>query len=504
MNEKLNIQNLIELLAEKHGMSKRNADSFVKEFFQLIEEALEKDKYVKIKGLGAFKLIDVESRESVNVNTGERFEIQGHTKVSFTPEPALKDVINKPFSHFETVVLNDNTVLEDTPIDSGNEDEENTEQRVEAVAALTATENPESTGETVNISEETGVSRQAEAVAGTSEEVIAFEDTGTLGETEAPEQAVTLPETVLPEKAVSSEEAVVSGEVAASDKTEVSEQTEVLTETKPLAETEPSLKAPEISKETEYLKEPETPREPEAPREIELPAETAAPKEKEAENPKEAEPLEKEITPSGEAKPEKADVPPPADSSTMKYFISIVVFVVLLCAGAVTYLYCPDLFDNLSSEPPVKKEVAAAMPDKPVNNTVAADTTAAKDTTAIAKADTVSKKIVAEPVAKKPDAPAVAKQPAPVPAPAHTAPASHPRKQVEAAYVPDSTSYTITGTETKYTIKPGETLTRVSLRFYGTKALYPYIVKHNRDIIKKPNNVPAGTTIKIPKLVKKQ
>ena len=63
MNEKLNIQDLIDLLAEKHGMSKKNADSFVKEFFQLIEEALEKDKYVKIKGLGAFKLIDVESRE---------------------------------------------------------------------------------------------------------------------------------------------------------------------------------------------------------------------------------------------------------------------------------------------------------------------------------------------------------------------------------------------------------------------------------------------------------
>ena len=101
MNEKLNIQDLIDLLAEKHGMSKKNADSFVKEFFQLIEEALEKDKYVKVKGLGAFKLIDVESRESVNVNTGERFEIQGHTKVSFTPEPALKDLINKPFSHIE-------------------------------------------------------------------------------------------------------------------------------------------------------------------------------------------------------------------------------------------------------------------------------------------------------------------------------------------------------------------------------------------------------------------
>ena len=105
MNEKLNIQDLIDTLAERHGMSKKNADSFVKEFFQLIEESLEKDKYVKIRGLGTFKLIDVGSRESVNVNTGERFEIQGHTKVSFTPEPALKDIINRPFSHFETVVL---------------------------------------------------------------------------------------------------------------------------------------------------------------------------------------------------------------------------------------------------------------------------------------------------------------------------------------------------------------------------------------------------------------
>ena len=111
-----------------------------KEFFQLIEEALEKDKYVKVqKGLGAFKLIDVESRESVNVNTGERFEIQGHTKVSFTPEPALKDLINKPFSHFETVVLNDNTVLEDTPVDnSDNEDEENAGQKTEEVTAATS------------------------------------------------------------------------------------------------------------------------------------------------------------------------------------------------------------------------------------------------------------------------------------------------------------------------------------------------------------------------------
>lgn len=127
MNEKLNIQDLIDTLAERHGMSKKNADSFVKEFFQLIEESLEKDKYVKIRGLGTFKLIDVGSRESVNVNTGERFEIQGHTKVSFTPEPALKDIVNRPFSHFETVVLNDATVLEDTLQENDSEDDEDIE-----------------------------------------------------------------------------------------------------------------------------------------------------------------------------------------------------------------------------------------------------------------------------------------------------------------------------------------------------------------------------------------
>ena len=82
MNEKLNIQDLIDTLAERHGMSKKNADSFVKEFFQLIEESLEKDKYVKIRGLGTFKLIDVGSRESVNVNT-RAYKSIVYTRIGF-------------------------------------------------------------------------------------------------------------------------------------------------------------------------------------------------------------------------------------------------------------------------------------------------------------------------------------------------------------------------------------------------------------------------------------
>ena len=197
-----------------------------------------------------------------------------------------------------------------------------------------------------------------------------------------------------------------------------------------------------------------------------------------------------------EAKAAKTDGP--TESSTMKYFIGIVVLVVLLCAGTVVYLYYPDLFDKLSTKPPVE-EIVDAEVDKQTDDAALTDSIADKDTVIVAKADTVSMKPAVEPVTKKPDVSAVVKESAAV-----AAPVSQPKKQPGITYVPDSTNYTIVGTETTYTIKPGETLTRVALRFYGTKALYPYIVKHNPGVIKKPDNVPAGTTIKIPKLAKKQ
>jgi Bacterial nucleoid DNA-binding protein len=114
MNNKITLQDIIESLIQKHSMERKDAESFVKGMFELIENALATEKFVKIKGLGTFKLVDVDSRESINVNTGERFEIQGHSKVSFVPDPTLKNIINKPFAHFETVVLNEGTKLEDT------------------------------------------------------------------------------------------------------------------------------------------------------------------------------------------------------------------------------------------------------------------------------------------------------------------------------------------------------------------------------------------------------
>lgn len=133
MNEKITLQDLVELLSEKNDMTKKNADAFLRCMFDLIEEALTNEKYVKIKGLGTFKLTEVDSRESMNVNTGERIEIQGHTKMSFTPDTTMKELINKPFSHFETVILNDGVELEDTPFDIEPKVEEMADEMVEKI-----------------------------------------------------------------------------------------------------------------------------------------------------------------------------------------------------------------------------------------------------------------------------------------------------------------------------------------------------------------------------------
>ena len=122
MNEKITLQDLINLFGEKQSMSTKDAELFVRSLFDLIEEALATEKYVKVKGFGTFKLTEVDSRESVNVNTGERIEIQGHTKISFTPDTTMKDLINKPFAHFEPVVLNDGVELEETPVENATDE----------------------------------------------------------------------------------------------------------------------------------------------------------------------------------------------------------------------------------------------------------------------------------------------------------------------------------------------------------------------------------------------
>ena len=104
---------LAQVLVEKHGYPRRKAQAFISSFVGVIQQGLEHDQMVKIKGLGTFKIVDVSARESVNVNTGERLVIEGHSKLSFLPDNAMKELVNRPFSQFETVVLNEGVVFSD-------------------------------------------------------------------------------------------------------------------------------------------------------------------------------------------------------------------------------------------------------------------------------------------------------------------------------------------------------------------------------------------------------
>lgn len=113
MEIKTNLQQLAKTLATKMNMTQKDAEAFLREFFDTIIQSVTTDKLVKVKGLGTFKLIEVLDRESVNINTGERIVIPGHTRLSFTPDSTLRDAVNKPFADFQTVIINEGTSLED-------------------------------------------------------------------------------------------------------------------------------------------------------------------------------------------------------------------------------------------------------------------------------------------------------------------------------------------------------------------------------------------------------
>ena len=107
------IQLITSALAKQHNLSAADAAAFVDAFFEIISSELKNGNQVKIKGLGTFKVQAVKPRESVNVNTGERVLIEGHDKISFTPDTVMKELVNKPFSQFETVVINDGVDTEE-------------------------------------------------------------------------------------------------------------------------------------------------------------------------------------------------------------------------------------------------------------------------------------------------------------------------------------------------------------------------------------------------------
>lgn len=176
------LQLIADTVAKKHKITVKDAEKFVSAMFDVMNEGLKTDKLVKVKGLGTFKVQAVKPRESVNVNTGERVLIEGHDKVSFTPDATMKELVNKPFAQFETVVLNDG--VDFTDIDSKYENEATLENADETtistnnaaipdtkVVSLNEEETTDSTNETANGVQETTIEQYTSTVKDSVETV---------------------------------------------------------------------------------------------------------------------------------------------------------------------------------------------------------------------------------------------------------------------------------------------------------------------------------------------
>lgn len=431
MNEKLSIQDIAALFAAKTDCSRKEAETFIRNFFDVIEEALIREKYVKVKGLGVFKLIQVESRESVNVNTGERCIIDGHIKISFIPDAALKEIINRPFAHFETVILNENVVFE----------EENPQENDKADDEV---EEPDVTDEV--ISENDGQEDECDIKNGNSEnsqpeKTTQCADSKTDSDTSLKEN-VNVPLNIESDTETSAED-----DKAAADTAEDSD-------------TETELQMCDLHEESGQNTIKETP-EPEEESKVEA-------------SPDEA------VRHSSECTPE--DAPSSSYSKLKKRFLWGMLVFMAVAIGLTAYFSYQIGFHKS------KKLSHEAMP-------AASFLKAAKKPLEFHKinADTLADAVLKDSIAAE-----LPSKPAP------TAKRTLPQSRFDFSKEAKDTTYEIVGTIEKYTIKDGESLVKVSQHYYGTKDLWPYIVKHNPQLHNNPDLLVAGQSISIPKLAPKK
>ena len=190
---KIYLNELVDLLAQKAKISKREAQQFLSAVIETIQEGVNEDKQVKIKGLGTFKVVDVDARESVNVNTGARVTIESHQKLTFTPDTAMKELVNRPFSQFETVVLNDGVEFDEDMMEEPSVAEEEEAVPVAPVVEETpATVVEQNTPEVVEETEEMPVVEEKQEILVVEEKqetpVVETEDKGRIEETNDDEE----------------------------------------------------------------------------------------------------------------------------------------------------------------------------------------------------------------------------------------------------------------------------------------------------------------------------
>ena len=209
---KYTIQQLAEILVKKNGLNEKEAQDFVVAIFEIVKEGLEQDKLVKIKGFGTFKIIDIDPRASINVNTGERVLIEGHQKITFTPDAVMKEMVNRPFSQFETVILNDGVDLSEIDRTYNFEPDNNTGVEESETEQDNTQETLDNTQETQDNTQDT---QDTQAEVSTEKTTIVEEPEPTIVETTEEPEPTIVETTEEPEPPTITSEEVPAREVVA-------------------------------------------------------------------------------------------------------------------------------------------------------------------------------------------------------------------------------------------------------------------------------------------------
>lgn len=533
MDKKATLQELLTAFATKSGLPRRRAEAFVRAFFDVIADALASEKFVRVKGLGTFKLVAVSERESVDVNTGERIQISGHTKVSFTPEAGLRDLINRPFAHFQTVVINEGTDLNaleavDTPdLTPGSETPDDAETTFSKEGTDTTTDiaSPEAAEET---DEPTFLppsamdyvaeylldeaDEDADATSDTTQPVPEAEerpDEQAESTTSLPRSAQQ-PEPPTEAAAITTEEDEISPTstpVPSDETTETPSAGTLRQEAAPPTPTPAGEDAPTAAGTipTDTAQHKPAQDQPDAATDTanNKPAASATPPTR----PSDANEHPEAATPPL-PQPPAPQPPAPRDVNWWKVTVVVIgiLFLMMLSYFAGYFrLFCPcerlDALHRLWTEqaaPP-----APAAPATPVPADTLRPAAAPRDTAAL-PADTVAPTPPA-PAATSPAASGA--QPTARPAPQEKQPQTDTqtrKKNTQATTqrrkrtAPRHQKYIITGTRDTYVVSQGETLRTIAEHVYGSRGYARYIIEHNH--ITHPDDIPAGLTIRLPEL----
>ena len=535
MDNKILLQDIADFLCYRSGITKREAEQFVRAFFEVIQQGLERDQYVKIKGFGTFKLVEVGQRESVNINTGERFQINGHTKVSFTPDTSLKDLVNRPFSHFQTVILNDETAIEELDACTVPEDSEQLNEEVSILESqIPATEGEENTSMINDKEAETNQS-ESEANQSESEQIISTEIEENEPKQESEETNEPMSKEVVTPISLSevttslsnSEEEKDTTEdsmtkIENSPSTETDKEQQVVIVPIPLSEpidTEVSVASDATS--SEKSDEESLPTEGGA---TDTQCDVASPILPPIPSPEVlASSIPKETAENDIFRSDGADRASSEEAfdsivaieteQGMQYLvsqkamrklkrwktISIVLFAILVTFSLFTLSFLSELFTKCDVETnssfettPIEDEEQIYAADSSTTDSLhASDTTDVKLITPANVDSIINKKRAAS------KAPVVAEKTVAEATPALREENRQATKQAALPQV-NRGSYKITGTRSTHVVSRGETLTSIAEREYGSKSFANYIAIYNG--LKDANYVHAGTTLRLPEL----